>query len=465
MATSTATKSASTRPVTFDADACVIGAGPAGLASAKALSDRNISFDWFERGSMVGGLWRIDNDNEAVAAYRTLHLNSSRPLSQYPSFPMPEDWPDYPSHEMMAQYFQMFAEQTGLIDLITFNTAVTAVEPLPTEGKSGTAGWVVTTSDGKVRNYRNIMVANGHHSTPKIPDFPGTFTGESFHAHDYMNPDVFTDKRVLIIGVGNSGMDLACDAAKVAENVLLSTRHGVHVIPKYAFGKPVDQLGSPLLAYVPFAVERGLYEAIMRLTTGRPEARGLPKPDHRLLHAHPTVSAELYDRVGHGDITMKPGVERFDGPNVTFTDGTVEEFDLLVYATGYDISLPFFSPDVYEPNHNTMPLYQRVLSPDRPGLFFIGFIQAVGSGIPLMELQSEWVGDLIVGGAVLPSEREMKEWIAADQAALAKRYVRSERHTMQVDYWRYRRAMKEARLRKPNSSILARFTRPLAGLR
>jgi len=432
------------QPGGFDAQACVIGAGASGLAAAKALRDRAIAFDWFEKGSMVGGLWRIDNDNGGAAAYETLHLNSSRPLTQFPSYPMPADWPDYPSHELMAQYFQGFAERFGLLEHVQFNTPVTRVEPLTGPGPPGAAGWAVTTARG-TRSYRCVLVANGHHGVPRIPDLPGVFTGSTFHAHEYLEPEVFAGKDVLVLGVGNSGMDIACDAAKLARRVFLATRHGVHVLPKYAFGRPIDQFGSPLNAYIPFRVERALYELILRLSVGRPEDRGLPKPDHRLLSAHPTVSSELYDRVGHGDITMKPNVQRLDGETVGFVDGSAEHVDTLVFATGYRVSLPFFEREVYDPAGNTMPLYERVLSPERPGLFFIGFVQTVGSNIPLMELQSEWVGDLITGAAQLPPDAEMRRWIAADQAAMARRYVRSERHTMQVDFWRYARALKQCR--------------------
>ena len=449
----------------FDAQVCLIGAGAAGLAAGKSLADRGIEFDWFEKGSMVGGLWRIDNDNGSVAAYQTLHLNSSRPRTQYPSYPMPEDWPDYPSHEMIATYFQSFAEDNHLLERITFRTEVTSVEPLPGDGAPGAQGWAVTTADGQRRTYRDVLVANGHHGSPNVPDFPGEFTGETFHAHDYRDPAVFLDKDVVVVGVGNSGMDIACDAAKVARSVHLVTRHGVHVIPKYAFGKPVDQLSNPVMAYLPFAVERKVTETLVRLATGRPEDRGLPKPDHRLLHAHPTVSAELYDRVGHGDITMKPRIERLDGEEIRFGDDSVVHADILVYATGYRVTLPFLAPEVYSPEHNAMPLYQRVVSPERPGLYFIGFIQTVGSNIPLYAYQSEWIGDVITGKAVLPSPDQMRSWIAADQKSMAKRYLRSDRHTMQVDYWRYIRAMKEERARKAHPSLLDRVSAPLAGLR
>lgn len=430
----------------IDSQACVIGAGPSGLAAAKALVDRGISFDWFEKGSMVGGLWRIDNDNGGAAAYETLHLNSSRPLTQYPSYPMPADWPDYPSHRLVAQYFQDFADEHGLTERVTFNAPVERVEPLDGPGRPGASGWSVTTLKG-TRTYRFVFVSNGHHSEPQIPDFAGEFTGESFHAHEYLEPEVFEAKDVLVIGVGNSGMDIACDATKLARRVSVVTRHGVHVLPKYAFGRPIDQFGSPLNAYVPFRVERRLYEVIQRLSTGRPEDRGLPKPDHRLLSAHPTVSSDFCDRVGHGDIAMKPNIERLDGDTVHFADGSTEHVDLLVYATGYKVALPFFDKALYDPADNAMPLYERVLTPELPGLFFIGFVQTVGSNVPLMEMQSEWAGDLITGACVLPTEAEIRGWIAADQAAMARRYVRSARHTMQVDFWRYAHALKQCRKR------------------
>ena len=442
---------------------CLIGAGAAGLAAGKALADRGVVFDWFEKGSMVGGLWRIDNDNGGAAAYRTLHLNSSRTRTEYPSYPMPADWPDFPSHELMAAYFQRFAEDNDLLGRITFGTAVTAVEPLEGPGAPGSHGWAVT-AGGARRTYEAVVVANGHHGVPTVPDFPGEFTGESFHSHDYTDPSVFADKDVLVIGVGNSGMDVACDAAPLARSVLLATRHGVHVIPKYIFGRPLDLFSNHLVAYLPFPLYRTANETLLRLAVGRPEKHGLPTPDHRLLHAHPTISSSLLDKVGHGDVVVTPTVERFDGDKVRFVDGRVEHVDLVVYATGYRVSLPFLDPALLDPAGNVMPLYQRVVAPDLPGLFFLGYIQTVGAGIPLFEYQAQWVGDLLTGTAVLPPAEHMRSWIADDQAALARRYVRSDRHTMQVDYWSYIRAMKEERARRPNPSVLDRLRRPLAGL-
>jgi len=162
---------------------------------------------------------------------------------------------------------------------------------------------------------------------------------------------------------------------------------------------------------------------------------------------------------------MKPGIERLEGDHIRFADDSVVPADLLVLATGYRVTFPFLPPEILDPAHNAMPLYQRVVSPDRPGLYFIGFIQTVGANIPLFEYQSQWIADILTGEAALPSPAEMRAWIDRDQRAMAGRYLRSDRHTMQVDYWRYIRAMKEARARRAHPSLLDRVTAPLAGLR
>lgn len=429
----------------FDAEACVLGAGAAGLAAGKALADRAVSFDWFEQGTMVGGLWRIDNDNGGSPAYQSLHTNTSRPRTQYPSYPMPSQWPEFPHHGLVAEYFQRFAEEHGLLERITFGTAVDKLEPIPGAGPPGSHGWAVTTSAGEFRTYRNVVVATGHHSAPRMPVFDGEFTGQTLHSHDYDEPSIFEGKDALIVGIGNSGIDIACEATKVARSVHLSARSGVHVVPKRAFGRPVDQFGSALTAFLPFPVERTISQALVRLAAGRPQDHGLPTPDHRLLHGAPAVSAELYDKVDGGEITIRPGVRRLEGETVRFLDGVGQHVDVIVFATGYEAALPFLSPEVFDPATNEIPLHLRVLSPERPGLYFVGLIQTLGSSISLMEHQSTWVGDLIAGAASLPSDGELRRRIRADQAVLAKRFVRFERNPMQVDYWRYRRALRACR--------------------
>ena len=225
-----------------DAVVAIIGAGAAGLAAGKALVERGVAVDWFEKGSMVGGLWRIDNDNGDVAAYSTLHLNSSRRTTQFPSFPMPDDWPDYPSHRLVAAYLQQFAEHHDLMRRITFGADVTAVVPVDGPGPAGSHGWDVTTTATGTRRYRHVVVANGHHGTPHRASLPGEIDGPVLHTRDYSEPSIFAGKDVVVVGVGNSGMDVACDAASVARSVNLVTRHGVHVLPKYVAGRPIESL-------------------------------------------------------------------------------------------------------------------------------------------------------------------------------------------------------------------------------
>ncbi|MCC5949792.1 MAG: NAD(P)-binding domain-containing protein [Nitriliruptoraceae bacterium] len=448
-------------------DAVVIGAGPAGIAAARSLLARGCAVRVIERRGAVGGLWRFEHADDGAAAYRTLHLNSSRHRTQFPSYPMPDHWPDYPSHELVASWLQEVADTSGVTERVTFRTAVRSVRPRPGPGEPGTSGWTVTTDTGERIDTDHVVVANGHHGVPLEPELPGHFTGERFHSHRYTDPAVFAGKRVLVVGVGNSGMDLACDAAVVADHVLLSTRHGVHVLPKYAFGRPIDHLSLPISAFVPFALERRLYELTVRLAVGRPQDRGLPEPDHRLLEAHPTVSAQLYDRVGHGDIEVVGDLAALEGDRVRFADGRTAPVDVLVFATGYRVSLPFLDDDVLTVRGNEVPLYQRVVAPDRPGLFFVGFVQTVGANIALMEHQSEWIADLATGRAVLPDTATMHAWIAADRAAMRARYVRSARHTMQVDYWRYIRAIgrERARRRNPLTRPWHRSIAPLRALR
>lgn len=448
-------------------DAVVIGAGPAGIAAGKALIGRGLQVRVLERSTVLGGLWRFERADDGAAAYRTLHLNSSRHRTQFPSHPMPDHWPDFPAHHLVARWLQEVADTSGVTARTSLGTTVCSVRPRPGPGAPGAAGWTVTTDHDEVIDSRHVVVANGHHGVPVEPRFPGRFDGERFHSHRYVDPSVFRDRRVLVVGVGNSGMDIACDAAAEARSVLLSTRHGVHVLPKYAFGRPLDHFSLPASAFLPFRLERRLYELIVRLAVGRPEDRGLPRPDHRLLDAHPTVSAQLLDRVGHGDIEVVGDIAALEGDRVRFVDGRVEPADLLVLATGYRVSLPFLDDDVVAVHDNEMPLYQRVVAPGRPGLFFVGFVQTVGANIALMEHQSEWVADLVTGRSVLPDVPEMQAWIADDRAAMAERYVRSARHTMQVDYWRYIRAIGRERARRRNRAtrLWHRALAPLRALR
>ncbi|HEV7769896.1 MAG TPA: NAD(P)-binding domain-containing protein [Solirubrobacterales bacterium] len=427
---------------------CVIGAGSSGIASCQVLDARGIPFDCFEKGSGVGGNWRYENDNGMSSAYRSLHINTSRGLMAYRTYPMPDSYPDYPNHFQIAAYFDAYVDHFGFREKIAFRTEVVSVEPV--EGE-----WEVTVADAdgarESRRYRAVLVANGHHWNPRWPEpaFPGSeqFEGEQIHVHDYREPEVLRGKRVLVLGIGNSATDIAVESSRIGESTFLAMRRGAYVLPKYMNGKPTDESASALLTRLPLPVQRFFISRMVGLTAGDMTAYGLPKPDHKLLEAHPTISAELLSRLGHGDIAVKPNIDRFSGgKTVRFADGSEEEIDLVVYCTGYRITFPFFDPKlIAAPENRLPPLYRRVASIEHPGLYFIGLIQPLGAIMPIAEAQSEWVADLLGGRGSLPPAAEMRKAVTESERRMRKRYVASKRHTIQVDFHPYLREIQRER--------------------
>jgi dimethylaniline monooxygenase (N-oxide forming) len=431
--------------------ACVIGAGSSGIAAAQVLQARGIDFDCFEKGSKVGGNWRYENDNGMSSAYRSLHINTSRRVMAFKSLPMPEGYPDYPDHFQMAAYFDEVVDRFRLRERIEFGTEVLSV--VPADGSVGE--WDVTSKGSggeETRRYGAVLVANGHHWDARWPEpaFAGAddFAGEQIHAHEYRESDIAKGKRVLVLGIGNSAVDIAVESSRIADATFLATRRGAWVIPKYLNGKPVDEIANSVTGLAPIPVMRAVLQRSLKVAVGSPTDYGLPKPDHKLLEAHPTVSSEFLPRLGHGDITPKPNIDRFTGGRgVRFVDGTEEEVDLVVYCTGYKITFPFFDPEVLAAPENVLPLYRRVVPADRPGLYVIGLVQPLGPIMPLAEAQCEWVADLISGRAALPPVATMEREIASEEEKQRKRFVASKRHTVEVDFYPYLREIRRERKR------------------
>lgn len=420
-----------------DTKVCIIGCGSSGMVAAKVLFQNKIPFDCFEAGSEIGGNWKYMNDNGMSSAYESLHINTSKQMMAYSDFPMPDHYPDYTDHRQIFQYFNDYVDHFGFRDRITFNTKVEHIEKL------GDRRYKVTTDKFGEREYTDVVVANGHHWSPKYPNFPGHFSGETLHTHYYKIFKPFIDKRVLIIGMGNSAVDIACELSTVAKKVTVSTRSGAYILPKYMFGMPTDHLTKPPLAFMPLWFQRLALRISLTLSVGNQKKYGMPVPDRPLLREHPTVSGEILEKIGHGKIDVKPNVAQLDGKDVYFTDNTHAEYDTIIYATGYKIDFPFFDSDFFIAENNEMPLYEYTVDIDHPGLYFFGFIQPIGSVMPLVEMQAEWLASLLTGKKQLPAKDKMIAWYEQNRKRMRKRYGDSGRHTLEVDFFPYLKRLKK----------------------
>lgn len=451
---------------------CIIGAGSSGIIAAKVLKEKGLPYDCIEIGSKIGGLWRYNNDNGMSSAYKSLHINSSRRQMAFSDFPMPHEYPDFPHHSHIIRYFDNYVERFGLTENVEFRSRVENVSKCG-EGYEVTISRNMAAPDAankppvyqpgalEKRHYRSVIVANGHHWSPKTAQFPGEFDGQALHSHFYKTPDQFADKRVLIIGIGNSGCDIACDISRVAAETVLSTRRGAHIIPKYIFGKPLDVVCPPQFWHLlPISVLKSFFSICLYLARGRMKRYGLPTPPHKILEEHPTVSGELLNRIGHGQVKIKPNVSGFEGKQVRFVDSTCQEFDAVVFATGYEIKFPFLSDQLLRCEANEVQLYRKAVHPEHRGLYFVGLVQPWGPLMPLAEAQSEWISNLISGVGALPSKEEMLKSIERERMAMRKRYTNSERHTIQVDFHPYLRQLKTEA--KKSKKLARRGGRPQA---
>lgn len=419
------------------ADICIIGAGSSGVAVAKALKERMLRFDCFEIGSDIGGMWRYENDNGLSSAYASLHIDTSRDNLGYSDFPIPPHFPDFLSHREFIAYLERYADHFAVRPLITFNTKVEKVE------RAADSGWTVTLGTGEARSCRAVIVANGHLWDPRWPFFPGEFAGSQTHSHHYRTAAPYEDQDVLVVGLGNSAVDIAVDLCRRAKSVTISTRRSAWVMPKYLMGFPIDSWSAVLSRRVglPTRLTRMIMQRLIRLGVGDQARFGLRRPDHPMWREHATLSQELLPYIGHGWIRIRPNITRLNGDNIVFEDGHSDHFDAIIYATGYKISFPFLDPQLFRVDDRTVDLYRRMLPPYLPGLYFLGLVQAVGPIIPLVERQARWIAAVLAGDVVLPAPAEMQKEIAAHQIRKRKTFLDSARYALEVDYKSYARSL------------------------
>lgn len=417
----------------------LVGAGPMGLAAAKVLSEQGVPFQGFEMHSDVGGLWDIDGPRSTM--YDSAHLISSRRMTEFADFPMRDEVADYPSHRELKRYFRDFAAHFDLYRHYRFNAEVLRCVPL---GGSGD-GWEVTWRDAEgehTRAFAGLMIANGTLSTPNLPRFAGDFAGEILHSADYRSPRQFDGKRVLVVGAGNSGCDIAVDAIHHGSLCDLSMRRGYYFVPKYVFGKPADTLGGAIR--LPMPIKRVIDGAILKWFVGDPQKYGFPKPDYKLYESHPVVNSLVLYHAGHGDIRIRPDIDRLDGHTVHFRDGTQAEYDLILSATGYRLDYPFIDNALLNWQGDAPHLYLNAMHPERDDLFVLGMVEASGLGWQGRHEQAEMVVRYITGlaaGSDAAARLRAEKAAGFDRATGGMTYLELPRMAYYVDKATYRKAV------------------------
>lgn len=415
----------------------IVGAGPSGLSAARALQKAGLAFDGYEASTGVGGLWDIDNPRSTM--YESAHLISSRTTTEFAEFPMQSD-ADYPGHRTLLAYFRQYAERFGLAERFHFGVRVTDLSP------TDDGGWMLRADgpDGETaRRYDGVVLANGTLAEPNVPTFRGEFEGEIMHTSAYKHPSQLAGRRVLIVGAGNSGCDIAVDAVHHAASVDMSVRRGYYFVPRYLFGKPSDTLnqGRPLPARLKQLVDT----RVLRAFTGDPARFGFPRPAYRLYESHPIVNTMVLNHLGQGDLRIKPDIDRFDGRTVRFTDGSSVEYDLVLLATGYTLDYPFVARKELNWTGWAPKLFLNVFPPSFNGLYVMGMIEASGIGWQGRYEQAELIAAYL--SAPRAAQAAFRVRVARDpwpDLTGGYRYLGLERMSYYVNKDAYRRAVREA---------------------
>ncbi|TWU29535.1 flavin-containing monooxygenase [Bythopirellula polymerisocia] len=417
---------------------CILGAGTSGLAVAKNFLQQGIPFDCLEREDSIGGNWCYGKPASSV--YASTHLISSKRLTEYTDFPMPEEYPEFPGHELVHAYLQDYARHFDLLPHIRFNTTVERIEPSASK-------WRITLAGGETRNYRGVVIANGHNWDPSFPEKPGEFSGTTLHSCEYKTPDVLSGKRVLVVGGGNSGCDLAVESATYADRAFHSMRRGYPILPKFFKGKPIDQCGETLLRWrIPLPLRRLAAKLVVRWVLGPPEMVGLPRPDHKLFETHPVINSRLHDQIAHGNLHVKPDIAELAGDTVRFVDGSSEQIDLIIYATGFKLSFPFIEKAELNWRDGRPDFFLNIFHPERNDLFCAGLIQPDSGQWGLVDYQSQLMASYLV--ALRNNSPAAARFNELKQSSINNwngrgSYLDSPRHRLEVEHFGYRRELKK----------------------
>jgi hypothetical protein len=407
---------------------CIVGAGPAGLAAARAFKREDIEFDAYERLPGVGGIWDFANLDSPI--YANTHFISSAKMSGFDGYPMPADYPDYPRHDQVLSYLQRFARDFGLLEHIRFHTCVQAVRPL-------TNGVEVHLDDGQCMPYESVVVATGHNWNPRIPSPPGEFSGEEMHSRRYRSPEQFAGRRVLVVGGGNSACDIACDVTTGADRVMLSLRRGYHFLPKHIFGVPTDEFAQTGHA------SGAAFSMLLTMMSAKLARHGVPRPDHGPFDANPVVNTSIIENILGGVITIKPDVKRLCGAEVCFSDGSTEPVDAVIYATGYRFTTPLIASgsridgDLADGSDvDGRAMFLNIFYPQRSDVAVMGMFETDGGAFPIFSRQADLIARVTAIRERSPARaKQFAQLTRAPTPDLSggRHYIDSERHRISVD--------------------------------
>ena len=414
---------------------CIIGAGPSGVAAAKNCKQYGLDFDIFEKNDKVGGNWVFNSKTGHSSVYENTHIISSKLPSEYEDYPMPESYPEYPRHDQLQAYFENYSKHFGFYNEIKFNHIVDNIT------RTQNDLWLVEFTDAqgnkKQELYENLMVANGHHWMPKYPVYEGEFTGKWMHSHDFKGVnDEWRDKKVLVIGAGNSGCDVATESTRVTKTVSLSMRSPQWFFPKFMLGLPSDILLKAMDS-LPAEQRQDILTQSLTTLVGDYAKIGLPVNTKPPMSQHPTLNSDLIDYIRHGKIKIKPGIKKLDGKNVEFTDGSIQEFDIICCCTGFWTVFPFFDEHLINFKHaGKVPLYRKMMHADYKNLYFIGLFQPIGCIWPLADFQANLACQEILGNYHRPSD--LQAAIEEEINNPHYKFESGQRHAVQVDYLPFR---------------------------